>query len=1150
MLYNMAMHCNIEFEITESYLVGKTIHPSFPDDRSRWKEALKIPIKSHYYFEQQKDAHGRDTNEWIENSSRSHWSARPMMKLDLASIHVLDFGGQEFGSGWKTTSVQDIEWDKQSNFLGFTLNMVYEGMRGAVTNLQGGFRVNFLKFDHDRTFKKIPYHQENARFMNILHVMGRRVEGIEPELYAARWDLRKPTTLYLNGVPPEHQKTVISAVEKWNTTLREIGAIAKNQTAFVPVVKDLKHPFDLRYPAFNWISDRRISLSSPLGVGMAHSDVRNGKILWGGVVLYGGLLENYVNRYAPVDAASASGMFIEGLSPFRAFTSMIPQSLPPIPGVDQIRSVDRPNLLTNLANDQSALLRAEVDRLSKSQSVEDQRKAQTLREQMERMPQQDSGLNEIVANLIKAAGEENYNVSEYFKRNSILELLGQELQTEEGSPPEMEATLREQEPEKRKARLQGLNNQTSPFFIEHERTVEAMVGAWMNSEAQRTRNYPQLLESVVMDLSLHEIGHFLGLGHQFKENIVPAEGTVPSIFVKSLATLATAERGFTNYSSVMGYRSGHVELATPADQLHPGPHDSLVLRYLYLGKYSTYDAANDKWKFEDIPVSGKIPTVTAGRPTSYFPACNDFEASMEADPFCNRWDRGSKAEDIAASYFQNLSDNLLSRLYSLVGGGGSHWLHEYYLWNAAFSTFSRVRLFYDEMRRRLRSEPRLQSIWDEVRNDKDSLFEFSQACRTNDPTAEGQVKSEILRRLFKHKDIVDLCRANELALREFKFFLNLPDADYSRIDHTNRYISAGFLAGDVMTSFGHVMGSWFQLSNFPLKFASMFTLTTAEPYQFWGYSLAPNFFYRHQENKFLYRTLYPREYTRLISDSVQNNMRFAATGMDSTTTLGRTILATSSLVPYQQWRSNDSARLPREFNDMLDQQTKFQIGLVAVVVKAVTPDANSGTKADHFKKFTGNVFDFFTGKEVPASEVYLLPKGDLIVSAPGMFLYPVTKLKFYKESNNAEGSMPPEAYVLAYKLSFDYEDGDELVQDSVKNALLEKHNNIMRICLEGFNSNGLANFFETAQPEFEGFYIPPGISREVGKEKTGLFYESIEKAFVKYDQQANANIPRSFPLRTMRRVCDEAMRGIGQISAAAALLNGHWLNITPDYLEK
>jgi hypothetical protein len=318
-------------------------------------------------------------------------------------------------------------------------------------------------------------------------------------------------------------------------------------------------------------------------------------------------------------------------------------------------------------------------------------------------------------------------------------------------------------------------------------------------------------------------------------------------------------------------------------------------------------------------------------------------------------------------------------------------------------------------------------------------------------------------------------------------------------------------------------------------------MTTADAYMMWGPWLFSNIFYDNEENRYLYRTLYPTEYTRLISNTVRSNMRFAATGRDDTTTIGRAVLAVGSFLPWQHWASNDAARLPREFNDLLDQQTQFNFSIAAILIEAVKPDAASNVKADRYKKFTGLIYDFMTGKSTTATELFLLPNGDIFVSAPGMFVYPITKIKFYSGTSS---------YAFAYKVDYYVGPRDNLAQDSLKRTLLEQHDQILRSCVSGFNNNGLQSWFDTANEKFEGFKILSGIAEETSDEKLGFFYDSVKEEFDRYEAAVNDKIPASFPIKSMLRMCDESVRGVGQISAAAAMANGYWLGITSDYIEK
>ncbi|MGE4133793.1 MAG: hypothetical protein AB7F86_19300, partial [Bdellovibrionales bacterium] len=485
---NEEAHCNIEFEIKQDVLVGKKVQPSFPNDRDRWETVITIPIKKHFYLEKDKDQHGRETNKWIENDSRSHWSARPKMKLDLQEV---DF--PNLAVGWlvrgaklakSTTSAYEIEWDNEKGFLGFSVDLIVQtpiprGWRSVeIRENQFKMRANFLRFEHDPTFKKTPFHQENSRFMNILHVMGRQVDGTEPELYAAHWDLREQHTIYLNGVPEQHIPTIQAAVEKWNTTFQEIGAVPTGHKAFVTKVANLKHPFDLRYPSINWISDNRLSQYSPLGIGMAHSDVRNGKIYWGAVNLYGGMLETYINVYTPLSASSANGQsrLSDQISPLWTIAKLFPNKIDAFEGMDaRFNEGHRNGLSAALAvNHGNALAKEILPQLNKltGGSKELKQKMEALQEQIATLRQGDPKIYQIINDSFTASRAQVPQAKSHFKDHRLIDDFGSSL-LKKAAPPAKDSLeespakdiLGESNLARRECLIQNLSHRGS-FFME------------------------------------------------------------------------------------------------------------------------------------------------------------------------------------------------------------------------------------------------------------------------------------------------------------------------------------------------------------------------------------------------------------------------------------------------------------------------------------------------------------------------------------------------------------------------------------------------------------------------------------------------------------------------------------------------------------
>jgi hypothetical protein len=95
----------------------------------------------------------------------------------------------------------------------------------------------------------------------------------------------------------------------------------------------------------------------------------------------------------------------------------------------------------------------------------------------------------------------------------------------------------------------------------------------------------------------------------------------------------------------MGYKHAIIELNEKEENVIPGPHDKLVLEYLYNQKFATFDKNKDAdFLMVDMPKNGKVPRNAEGNNnqiTTYFPACNDLEASLLYNPYCNRLQRNN-----------------------------------------------------------------------------------------------------------------------------------------------------------------------------------------------------------------------------------------------------------------------------------------------------------------------------------------------------------------------------------------------------------------------------------------------------------------------------------------------------------------------------
>ncbi len=1140
-------HSNIEFDITEDYLIGLAVNPTYPNDRSQWKPLIRIPIVSHYYYERAKDQNGRETNVMIENSERSHFSARPFIKLDLTRVEIIE----DMTSSYKwarANSVTDIEVDQANGFIGFSVRT--EGIFRGVN--QTTYRVNLKSFERNPKFKKTPFHEQNYKYLNVLHVMGKKTETQDQVLLAAHWDLNKQHKVILTGFPKEYQQLGIDTVETWNKTFQEIGAVPPGHRPFIPEVRELKHPFDLRYTSMHWVSDIRISMQSPLGVGVTTADVESGEIVWGKVTAYGGFLEAYIKANQQLASSSAAAhtkvKFSDSFFDLSGWNSVL--SLP-----NQMQEILKGLHGQSQQLDSEAFLKLQAQKIKQASRQQELERAANQREfptnpataLISLAPEQVRTLFVSMHSTIRdlrwsqSRGAQIGQLMRAYGLDRYMTRVSDSLEKSDQASDPLSA-LRDLPAAEQYKRLAAKFTRNDCA----DRSFADMAGGWSAALRQsRSGDIQFFLNNMIYELLLHEMGHMIGLGHQFKENILPGRHAVPQHIFDRLATEATPERGFTNYTSVMGYRAPrtelfHYDLAYREGKkdhkkiIMPGEQDKLVLRYLYRQEFPVYEKGQKDFSYYAIPKNGILPARVRQARTAYFPQCNDGEASFGLDPYCNRFDRGSDPMTLVQSYFDYLKDNMIQRLIAFSDTRLSDRFEaEAGLMMGSLRSFSRVRVFYDYMRARMETDLPMET--QRILQSEDALYEFSRAC-SSERGSDNPMVGSLLNEMFnKNPHIKALCQANAYALKEFANILSLSVADDARVDFDGYFFPAGLTGGEVDFDYSKVFGTWKELGAFPMKLAALFAMQSASPFVTLGSYVFPIPNYDTPERRYAYNSLYPREFTEAQTAVVKNNLKFANVHFGESTHIGKSVLYLG-ILPHVVGGSNDPSRLPPQYVQRLRSQADFNLSFVAVLLK------KSENQQDKYiaKKFNPTIYDLNTGKEANATEAYLLPEGDVIVRSENSFLVPVSKFQFLDDDTG---------YVFAYRLSFYENDDDVLSSVSAKTALRDLHEQTLMACMKGTdnnNLNGLASYFNPTNDDFKGFIVAPQISRDDQKQKA--FKESIRKTFIDYYSNQTAAGKPKFKTAPSPSTCQHAIQGLKMVVSAAALLNGYWMPTTGDYI--
>ncbi|MGZ5279255.1 MAG: hypothetical protein ACXWC9_04905, partial [Pseudobdellovibrionaceae bacterium] len=887
-----------------------------------------------------------------------------------------------------------------------------------------------------------------------------------------------------------------------------------------------EHAFDLRYPTIAWVADEKISSYSGLGIGMALADVKNGEIKWGMITLYGGMIESYFKGYSPnsVDSSAAGKLASQILSRLGLPSSL---ELPPA-----FRSLVAK---MGLPQSQSEKLAQALDGLWKS-SDKIKASQQTAAEQKASVTGLQENIQAIFNRGVQLSQSKIAESKSQTSNDGFAALMRKNMSPAADS--DSSGATDAEGPQKKSGKAnsslarknQLIQKFSGPQFCQG-RTFEDVGAGWAKALAEETgskatgnnlENDRRVMRNVVKELMSHEYGHFLGLGHQFKENILPAKGSVPDSIYNSLTEKARAEKTYTNYTSVMGYRSPRVEMAE-TEGVKPGHQDLLVLRFLYKQQFATFKAGDADFTFVNVPASGIIPDANPEKPeykTSYFPQCNDIEASLAIDPYCNRFDSGPNATAIVKNYFADITDTLPQNLFAFTDArGGCPECMEGHLWYKSFKILGRTRVFYDYMRLYFKNEI------DRIRSDENALMDFSRACQSE---KVEQINNATLKQIFTDKpQLKELCQANALALREMKNLVSNRVPDFTKKDISERFMPGGLNGGDAERDWSRWTGSWTEMTGLPFKTASLYALTTGVPWiTEWGMMATP--LYDDPNFRFSYSYLYPREYTEIIAANVKNNLSFASLSQTDRTSMGRSVLTMGWMNEVAQYGNNDAALFPPQFVEKIRNQQQFSLGMVAILMKGRDKEDNP----NFVDSWEGQVYDMALDQTSPLTNAYILPGGTVIASSPGMFLYPVTKFTPYSDK---------EGYLFAYKMEYSRDTTDSLSEFSVKTDLKDLHDRLVSACVMGTDgsNNGLAHFFTSTVPDFKGFKMGTGLARDEAKRKE--FLESIDEAYKVYYASKKT---------VKAETCRESIRGLGLIISSAAVLNGFWLPEVMDYIQK
>ncbi len=1200
------MHCNVQFRVNKGgdLLEARTLKLNSLNDYESWSLLFTIPILKHYFYEKALDSSGREINKYKKVTEKGNWLTAPIMDLNLKGIRFYHTDQPDVRYS-DLNDVFDIEVSKNNKkqFLGFSATLVnkYYG-----SNIQQVYRFNFLEILDNPDFKKTPYHQNNSKHMNIVHIL-----GYEPALktqvnYAAHWDISKPIEVCLNDFPEDarnYKEIAVDVLREMNRALNNIedkilnnknlsDETELNKEVFIVSKKKYKYSYDLRCPSITWVDDPSLSLVSPLGVGVANSNIKTGEILWGGAVIWGGLIDYAINVLSESSSASATGNmnseqkahvlskikhkpefndffsfgtwtgFFEGLS--QGFETQF-----------NVRNLKENSLALSQKLSNKQRLNDTIS-LNEIKSVKDFENASLMQGQS--LTFQDTDLL--------------FNPGQLFdqKQDFLLDLKKRtnidfaDAAFHHTLPKALSYMHKPNTPKS----VQSLEPEFYNALFDQEHSLGNQINGWQEKLSQS--NYTQKVKaarSIIKNVTLHEWGHIMGLGHQFEGNHMPKKGMVPEKVFNSLDKEAQTN---SNYTSIMDYSHGSIEIAMPYEDVKIKIHDELTLAYLYHQKYSTYRVGDEDFTFFNVLPNGIIPVETSSAEnetyyTRYLPQCNDMDAWKQVNPYCRKLDIGYDAPSMVGENYISYTNDFISKMNSFTQATGNHpHRKRYYIWNQTYNLLNNNRTFYDKMRYLLLDTRLYSSVFENLVKDQKALMSFSKSCI--DPSQAPSEQWSIDFTKLSLEFTLEYKKANSLS----ELHKKTKDTDYQKIYRIYQSVlkenstnpldldNIGFKKLEKSLNKNNIAYTEIQklcrATSKSLDISHELLSLKGNDYNTVDYnsSITPAGLYAAQAQRDTSRVFGKLEQAGLLP------IRLASLDI---------LTAPSSTMKYGWWNINKpryadkqagkysySSLYPEKFSEIIRTSvqnnmsfggTKTQenpnLGIAnlymnyylrrnfnqtndenifdsrylsilqdqtkfSLEIKPVLLKANTRAgKPTNLKfDFTPQIFNQANREYVSLDEAYLLPGKRVIIKDAGNQIFlPISKLRFINDEA---------AYIWSIVVSFDKDSYDNpLKTTSIKEMISTLTNNQLDNCISG--PDGLGNFIKS--PDFKGYQIDAGIkSSDSVSDAMTSFEKSLNNAFGIYDDKPNAPIPAYAN-------CNEALEGVKLTAATAMSLNGYFL---------